>query len=434
MKKSKRTLRLVSTFVVASLFVVASMGSVLAKKTTLTVWFSEYQKNCIDAAIEGFYELYPDIKIEYGPLMGGADAFQNMVLALSAGEGIPDVAGPESSRLAQYVTLGGLAEITEKVLPYYEKFDTAKWIEATHEEGRIYAIPLDSGPVALYYRRDVFEQAGLASDPDSVHTLLDTWNDVYEVGKLIKERTNKYIFPQAKANNDFRIFDTLMWQQEAGYTDREGKIAIDSPKAVRTLEYLGKLWKEDLLLDAVSWTAGWYAALDEGEVATIPNAVWLGGFLWSWIAAESVGKWGVVPLPVWEEDGVRSSNDGGSVMLITEACKDKEAAWKLIEYLCATKEAQMAAWKAMDSFPSLKACWEDPFAEEPVPFFGGQAYRKVFVEAAKQIPWWSYTKDYSEMNSIMQVYVTAYALGEIESAQEALTQTAAEIRARTGRE
>jgi len=430
----RRIRMLILTFVIASLFVVASMGSVFAQ-TTLTVWFSEYQKNCIDPALEGFYKLYPDIKIEYGPLMGGADAFQNMVLALSAGEGIPDVAGPESSRLAQYVALEGtLADITEKLLPYYEKFDKAKWIDATDEVGRIYAIPEDSGPVALYYRRDVFEQAGLASDPDSVAELLDTWDDVYEVAKIIKERTNKYIFPQAKANNDFRIFETLLWQQETGYVDREGKVVINSPTAVRTLEYLGKLWKEDLLLDTVSWTAGWYAGLDLGEVATIPNAVWLGGFLWGWIAAESVGDWGVVPLPAWEEGGVKSSNDGGSVMVITEACKDKEAAWKLIEYLCATKEAQMIAWEAMDCFPSLKICWEDPFADEPVPFFGGQAYRKVFVEAAKSVPWWSYTKDFSEMNSIMQTHVTAYALGEIESAQDALTQAAEEIKAATGRE
>jgi multiple sugar transport system substrate-binding protein len=120
-------------------------------------------------------------------------------------------------------------------------------------------------------------------------------------------------------------------------------------------------------------------------------------------------------------------------MLITESCENKEAAWKFIEYITANKEAQMIAWKAMDSFPSLVECWSDPFADEPVPFFGGQAYRKVFVEAAKCIPWWNYSKDFSEMNTIMQTHVTAYALGKTESAEEALTQLAEEIKARTGR-
>jgi len=147
-----------------------------------------------------------------------------------------------------------------------------------------------------------------------------------------------------------------------------------------------------------------------------------------------VGKWGVVPLPVWQEGGVRSSNDGGSNISITKASENKEAAWEFIKYIFTNKEYLIDAWRAMDWFPSLMACWDDPFVNEPVEFFGGQAYRKTFVEAAKVIPWWDYTKDYNEMNSIMQVYVTAYALGEEESAEEALTKAAAEIRTRTGRE
>ncbi len=423
---------LISTFVVASLFVIASTGSVLAK-TTLTVWWWGFWQDSLTPAIEDFHQDYPEIKIEQ-EILGPSDVYANLLLALSAGAGIPDMVGLESSHLSQYVALGGLADITEEISPWYDKIDQAKWPAAKDKEGRIYAMPVDSGPVALYYRRDVFEQAGLASDPESVAKLLDTWDDLYEVGKQIKTATAKFIFPQAKTNNDFRIFETLMWQQEAGYVDREGKLVIDSPKAVRTLEYLGKLWKEDLLLDSPAWTAGWYAALDAGMVATIPNAIWLGGFLWGWIAAESVGKWGVVSLPVWEEGGVRSSNDGGSNISITKASENKEAAWEFIKYIFTNKEYLIDAWRAMDWFPSLMATWDDPFVNEPVEFFGGQAYRKIFTEAAKVIPWWDYTKDYSEMNSIMQVYLTAYALGEEESAEEALTKAAAEIRARTGRE
>lgn len=423
---------LISTFVVASLFVIASTGSVLAK-TTLTVWWWGFWQDSLTPAIEDFHQDYPEIKIEQ-EILGTSDVYANLLLALSAGAGIPDMVGLESSHLSQYVALGGLADITEEISPWYDKIDQAKWPAAKDKEGRIYAMPVDSGPVALYYRRDVFEQAGLASDPESVAKLLDTWDDLYEVGKQIKTATGKFIFPQAKTNNDFRIFETLMWQQETGYVDREGKLVIDSPKAVRTLEYLGKLWKEDLLLDSPAWTAGWYAALDAGMVATIPNAIWLGGFLWSWIAAESVGKWGVVPLPVWQEGGVRSSNDGGSNISITKASGNKEAAWEFIKYIFTNEEYLIDAWRAMDWFPSLMATWDDPFVNEPVEFFGGQAYRKIFTEAAKVIPWWDYTKDYNEMNSIMQVYLTTYALGEEESAEEALTKAAAEIRARTGRE
>lgn len=407
--------------------------SVFAQKTVLTVWCWKGQDKCLDVCLKEFYKLYPEINIELEILNTEHEIYDSLFLALSAGEGAPDISACENGHLAQFVALGGLADITEKALPYYDKMDFAKWIDTKDEEGRIYAMPWDSGPVAIWYRRDVFQEAGLASDPESVAKLLDTWDDFHEVAKLIRKKTGKYIFAQAKDNNDSRNFEILLWQQEGGYVDREGKVTIDSAKAVRTLEYMGKLWKEELVQDAPFWTQEWNAGIDEGQVATIVSPSWLGIFLKNWIAPDTSGKWGVVPLPVWEEGGVRSSNDGGSVLAITEECENKEAAWKFIEYITTNKEAQLTAWRTGDFFPSLLECYNDPIVEEEVAFFDGQKYRKIFTEAAKKIPWWIYTKDYTKMNNIMQIYGSAYALGDIKSAKEALAEVAAEIRARTGR-
>ncbi len=422
---------LISTLAVASLFVIASTGSLFAEKITLNVWGWDVIADMIEIYREGFSELYPDIKIEDTMLESGL-LYDNLLLALSAGEGAPDISWMGIRRLSQFVALGGLYDITDKALPYYDKMDS--WVDAADEKGRLYYMPCGLGPVAVYYRRDVFEQAGLPSDPESVGELLDTYDDFYEVAKLIKDRTGSYMFPQAKANDHFHLYKTLLWQQEAGYVDREGKVVIDSPKAVRTLEYLGKFWKEDLAQDAVGWSAGWYAGIDEGKVATVINASWLATYLKSYISPETSGKWGVVPLPIWEEGDARSSNRGGSGPVITEQSKYKEAAWKLVEYATTNREVVMEIWEKLDLMPSLLASYTDPFVEEPDPYFGGQKQRKVFVQAARHIPWFSYTKDYSEMQGVLKAYLTAYALGEEESAKEALTQAAAEIRARTGRE
>jgi len=431
MKNSKKMLKLVVIFVVVGLFMLININSVFAKEITLTVRTWEYQQKCMNACLDKFYELYPDIKIKF-EVMENNEVYETLLLDISSGVGAPDVAGCENSHLAQFVALGGLYDITEKALPYYTKMEKAKWIDTMDNEKRIYAMPSDSGPVAIWYRRDVFEKAGFASDPESVAKLLDTWDDFYEVAKVIKEKTGSYMFALPKANSDFRIYEILLRQREAGYVDKEGKVVIDSPKAVDTLKYLGKFWKEDLVLNSMD--AGWFAAINEGKIATVIEAVWMGGLLSTWIAPESSGKWGVVPLPVWEKGGVRSSNSGGSVLAITKQCKNKEAAWKFIEYMTTNRDAMLTMWKEMDSFPSLLECYtESSVVEEESAFFGGQKYREVFVEAAKHIPWWNYTKDYSEMNHILQTYVTAYATEDIKSAQEALTKTAEEIRLRTGR-
>ena len=113
--------------------------------------------------VDDFKAAYPDVEVEiveYQP----ADVYVNFPLALTAGEEDPDVVLIESSHLAEIVALGGLLDLTDKVTPYVEDINDYRWPDATLD-GKIYAMPWDSGPVVLYYRRDVFEKAGLPSEP-----------------------------------------------------------------------------------------------------------------------------------------------------------------------------------------------------------------------------------------------------------------------------
>ena len=41
----------------------------------------------------------------------------------------------------------------------------------------VYALPMDSGPMAWFYNKDVFDKAGV--DPTQVHT----WDDFYEAAR-----------------------------------------------------------------------------------------------------------------------------------------------------------------------------------------------------------------------------------------------------------
>jgi len=113
MKNSKRMLKLVVIFAVVGLFMLISINSVFAKEITLTVRCWEYQQKCINACLDKFYELYPEIKIEF-EVMGPAEVYEKLLLDISAGEGAPDVTGCENSHLAQFVALGGLYDITGK--------------------------------------------------------------------------------------------------------------------------------------------------------------------------------------------------------------------------------------------------------------------------------------------------------------------------------
>jgi ABC-type glycerol-3-phosphate transport system substrate-binding protein len=393
----------------------------------LSIWAWDTAVTGLKAVDPAFQQAFPNIQIEYVP-RPPADTYQQLQLAASAGSGGPDISIIEDSHLAQFAQLGVLADLTDQVSPYLEKMNSYKWPPAQFED-RYYAMPWDSGPCAVFYRRDVFESAGV--DPASIAT----WDDYYQAATTIKEQAGVPMLQLAKARNDGRTFEMMLWQQGLGYVDSDGKVMLDvEPKVQATLEYLGQFWNEDLVADTEPWTDPWYAEMAEGQVATNPAAVWLGGFLKTFIAPDASGNWGVFTLPVWESGGATSSNDGGSQLAIWAQSEQQDAAWAYIEFHLGREDSQLAIYQAVDFFPSLETAYTDPFFDEPDPYFGDQPVRQLFTEVVGEIPEAGiYTSDYQEMNGLLVPEIQRFAVGE-QSAEEALANAASAIRDRTQRE
>lgn len=393
----------------------------------LTIWGWESTMKGLQAADADFMKAYPNIELEYVP-RPPADTYQQLQLAATAGTGLPDISVIEDSHLAQFVSLEILADLTDKVQPYLSQFNQYRWEQAMLD-GKYYAMPWDSGPVAVFYRRDVFEKAGV--DPESIKT----WDDYYAAAKTIKEKAGVPMWQQAKAQNDGRLFEMLMWQEGLGYVDKDGNVILDKePRIAEILDYMGKFWQEDLAADTQPWTDPWYKEQADGTVATIVEAAWMGGFLKSFIAPDAAGKWGVFKLPAWEAGGVQSSNDGGSSLAIFETSQQKDAAWAYVEFHMGRPDMMMKIYEQSDFYPGLQSTYSDPAFQDEDPYYAGQKVRAFFSEVAKEIPTAGvYSSDYQEMNSLLTPEIQKFALGQ-QSAQEALTNAANAIRDRTGRQ
>ena len=178
------------TFVVKWLLVVvvlSTSASVHAQAQelsgTLEIWGWQAPLEALQIADAEFKELYPNVTLEYAA-RDAAETYQQIQLAVTAGSGVPDVAVIEDSNLAQFAQLGVLADITDRVEPYVSDINAYKWNQAT-VDGRYYAMPWDSGPVAVFYRRDIFEQAGV--DPASIQT----WEDYFQAAQTIMEQDRR---------------------------------------------------------------------------------------------------------------------------------------------------------------------------------------------------------------------------------------------------
>jgi lactose/L-arabinose transport system substrate-binding protein len=391
----------------------------------LTIWCWGAARDSLKVVDDGFSRKYPDVKIDYVTL-GPSDLYQKVQLATAAGSGFPDVSCVEDSHLYQFVKLGVLADITSKVKPYVPKILDYKW-QAAQQAGKYYAMPWDAGPVALFYRRSIFKQAHV--NPQS----LQTWDAYYKAGLKIK-KLGVAMWIQSKAQNDARFFETLLWQQGAGYVDAKGNVVVDKdPRVLKTLEFMGKMWKAGILADQSEWTDPWYKAINDAQTATLPMAVWMGTFLKTWLAPKTAGDWGVVPLPAWTPNGAHTANDGGSALAIFKSTSNMDAAWAYTQYHLGRADTQSTIYKQLDIFPALETAWRSPYIREPDPYYGNEKVREIFVDAAKHIPRaYVYSSDYQQMNALVSNEIQKYALGQ-ESAQQALANAAKEIRSRTGR-
>ena len=408
--------------------------SQLSGKVTIWMWKAAHDALINSGVLDEFKKVHPNVEVEvveYNP----ADVYQKLPLALQAGTGAPDISLVENSHLAQIVALGGLTDMTEWVTPYLGNMNAYKWADA-ELDGQYYAMPWDSGPVVFYYRRDVFEAAGLPSDPDSVSEAVATWDDYFNVCQTIMEETSSACFSNNKANNYGRLYEMMLWQQGLGYYNAEGEVTVDSPENIATLEMMKRFWDANLTSDQLEWTDGWYAELaaetDAKPIATLIEAGWMGAFLKGWIAPGTEGKWGVALMPAMEAGQVRAANDGGSAFVIPEQSQNKEAAWALTEFLFGRVDSQVAMFKASDFLPSLEEAYTDPVFSEPDPFFADQAVRPIYVEVVKEVPIaYVYGPHYPEMNGFVATAIQKVATGEMPVA-DALKEAADAIRAQTG--
>jgi lactose/L-arabinose transport system substrate-binding protein len=405
----------------------------------ISVWGWEAALNDTIAAsgvLADFQAEYPEVEVEF-VTMDPDDVYTQLPLAITGGAGLPDVCQIENSHLAQIVYLGGgagLLDLTDRVQPYLDAMNDYKWTDC-ELDGRYYCMPWDSGPVVMYYRRDVFEAAGLPSEPEEVTELVATWDAYFDVCQTIRDETGAFCFSHNKANNFGRLYEMALWEQGLGYYDLEtGEVTVDSPENVATLEMLGRFWDADLTSDNLEWTDTWYAelgavSLDEQPIATIVEAAWMEVFMKSWIAPGTAGLWGVAEMPGMVEGGSRASNDGGSTFVIPAGAENPDAAWAFVEFALGRRESQLKMFEVSGFIPSLETTYDDVLFETGDDFFAGQNVRAIYADVVQRIPSAGiYGPNYDMMNSVVSPAIQSYAAGQV-SAEEALSAAAAEIRA-----
>lgn len=323
----------------------------------------------------------PDVQVtvENTPA-GNAGTYNNLFNGLEAGTA-PDLAQIEYDSLSSFRLQDGLTDISEcpGVQDASGEFVDWTWSQVQLGGEGVWAVPQDIGPMAMFYRTDLFQQAGITEVPT-------TWEEYYEAAKQLKAATGAYIthFPQGDAN----WFTGLLWQRGAELFELDGDqvvVNVDSEEAREVAEYWQRMIDEDLVATNLQgFSPDLYAAWANGTVASWVSAAW--GF--STIrdnAAATAGQWAVAPMPQWGEGEMAAGNWGGSTTAVLSGTEHPAEAAEFALWLNTDPEALAVANDLGGLYPASEDRSELEALQGGVDFYGGQEIFDVFGEAAGQV-------------------------------------------------
>ncbi|AOS63815.1 carbohydrate ABC transporter substrate-binding protein, CUT1 family [Actinoalloteichus hymeniacidonis] len=384
----------------------AEIQAALDEGGTITVWAWE---PTLEQAAADFQAEYPAVEVELVNVGTGPDQYTAVQNAVSAGAGGPDVAQIEYFALGQFVVTEAVADLSGfGATELEELFSPGPWNAVSAADG-VHALPMDSGPMALFYNQDVFEEHDV-----EVPT---TWDEYLDAARALNEADpDVYITSDI---GDAGLTTSLIWQAGGRPYDVDGtSVGIDfsDEGTARYIEIWQQLIDEDLLAPIDSWTDQWYQGMAQGTIATLATGAWMPANFESGVPS-GAGSWRVAPLPQWEEGVDAGAENGGSGLTIPQASENKLLAYAFIDYV--TTGAGVGARLDGGAFPATVADLEsEEFLDAELDYFGGQQANQIFATAAADVADdWTYLPYQAYANSVFndtvgQSYVSDLPLTE----------------------
>lgn len=360
--------------------------------TTISVW---YWNDALQSAVDLFHEQQSDIRVNFQK-MAWDDVHQKLTTSLAAGSGAPDVVALDFEYLGGFSVRGGLVDLAASPYnagEYQADMVEYKWTQATSADERLVAFPWDVAPGGLWYRADIFEKAGLETDPEKVQERVQTFEDWFAIGQEIR-----HALPDTALVADayWDIYYPAMLQR--GQSWFEGDQVVVAEKATRALELAKQARELGVDADIDWWGAEWSTGLKNNAFAGMGVANWQQQNLQS-SNPETAGNWRVIRTPGGDY------SFGGGFLAIPEQSEKKDAAWEFIKFAAGTAEGQNVMLKEAGLFPAYKPAWDDPMYDEPVEFFGGQKALRVWAEASEGTTGNSVHPHFREANEIVDAEI-----------------------------
>lgn len=293
-----------------------------------------------------FEAAHPGVRLDWIDLP--QKSILQKLMATIAGGVPPDLVNLNTSTALVMAQNDALVDMQQAVPPAArELYFPNLWEAARHQDG-VYAIPWYVSTRVLMYNKAILREAGL--DPSKPP---QTWDEVAQVARTVRERTKSYGYiPVIRIIDDWRMDGVPI------YDPQTLRATFDTPEGAARLEWYARLYDEGVI-PRESLSEGYQGALDrykQGSLAILEA----GPQLLLKIQADAptvYAETGVAPMPRSRTDTLSAATMN---FVVPRSSRNRELAVELGLFL--TNPAnQLAFDKEVPLLPSTVATAQDEF-------------------------------------------------------------------------
>ncbi|WP_328507126.1 extracellular solute-binding protein [Streptomyces sp. NBC_00391] len=332
-----------------------------------------------EAGLYAEYEkLNPKIDIDQTVIERNENYYPPLVNHLTTNSGLQDIQGIEVGNIAEVVN-----NYSDKFLDlskYGKESDYLpwKWQQGTSKDGSTIGLGTDVGPMAICYRKDLFEAAGLPTDREEVGKLwTGDWAKLVEVGKDYKAKAPK---GTTFMDSPGGLFNAIVGSEKERFYDASGEVIYKTNPAVKkAFDLTAEAAEDGLIGNQTQFQPAWDTTIANGKFAAMACPPWMLGYIEGKSKPESAGKWDVAAPP-------KAANWGGSFLSVPKSGKNAEEAAKLAAWLTAP-EQQAKLFAKRGSFPTAQAAYDLPEVKDAKNKMTGDApIGQIYAPLAAELP------------------------------------------------
>jgi multiple sugar transport system substrate-binding protein len=288
------------------------------------------------------------------------------ILTSVAGNQAPDVAMVGTTWMGELARTQTLEEAPASI-------DQSQFFKGAADtvkvDGKTYGVPWYVETRLLYYRTGIAKKAGVTEAPK-------TWDELKTAARAMqKEGGAKYGINLS--TNNWQEYLPFVWQA-GGELAVDDKFTLNSPQGAEATGFYKSFVDEGLSPNTTKAGFDITPAFVRGTHPMFFSGPWHMGLIKDAGGDGFEKKWAVAPMPT---KATNTSFVGGSNWAVFKSTKNRDAAWKFVEWM--SKPETQAKWFEVSSdLPANQAAWKLPaLAEDPnVAIFGKQ------LENAKSPP------------------------------------------------